>query len=99
VQAGERGEREVAFYAAIEQHRQAPGTAAAAADGGAGDRPSQSTAANSTDDARQAAATMQQLAEWVPRSCEWRAAVRSSLYDRSQQHTTRMHTFTVAAGN
>lgn len=43
-QAGERGDREVAFYAAMEQQR--------AAGGNSGDSP------------------LQQLARWVPRSCE-----------------------------
>jgi hypothetical protein len=99
VQAGERGDREVAFYEAIEQHRQAQDTtAAAAADTGPGNRPGQSAAAHIPDDADQAAATMQRLAEWVPRSCEWRPhrcmLQCARVYDGwqvLQQYTWHMH--------
>lgn len=72
VQAGERGDREVAFYAAIEQHRRAP-AGAAGPDGGAS-IPGQGAAAHSPHDAGPAASIMQRFAQWVPRSCEWWSA-------------------------
>jgi hypothetical protein len=71
MQAGERGDREVAFYAAVEQHRQPQG--AAAPGGSRSPDASQSAAADSAEDAAHAARIMQRLAQWVPRSCEWGA--------------------------
>uniref|UniRef100_A0A383WJ42 Inositol polyphosphate multikinase n=1 Tax=Tetradesmus obliquus TaxID=3088 RepID=A0A383WJ42_TETOB len=74
LQAGERGDREVAFYAAIEQHRQQVDPAAT--EGGSSSSssssadPGQSAAAGSADDDddAQAAGIMQRLAQWVPKS-------------------------------
>lgn len=66
MQAGERGSREVAFYEAIEHHRQATDTTAAAAPRS---DPEQRAAAPNPDGAA-ALKVMQRLAQWVPKSCE-----------------------------
>lgn len=77
LQAGERGDREVAFYAAIEQHRQQVDPASTEGSSSSAD-PDQRAAADTPSDEHeaQAAAIMQRLAQWVPRSCEWDAAIK-----------------------
>lgn len=69
-QAGERGEREAAFYAHIERlHGSGGGSSGEASGGGGGgccdgERAASGAAASSSDDGLQA------LSRWVPRSCE-----------------------------
>jgi hypothetical protein len=66
LQAGERGDREAAFYAAMQQHLQQGFVAFTAA--GAHD-PQAACASCSSEEQH---ALVQALAAWVPRSCEWR---------------------------
>lgn len=77
-QAGERGEREAHFYAAMEQHRHVPAAVRQAQvasgcrgiDGSAAD-PNADNNQQTQQQQQQQPLLMQQLATWVPCSCEF----------------------------